>query len=602
MLQGKGAAAIRWITDCQGSVVNVNPDVVATLASKHPPSVEADEQALLYGPLYKIDDVIFENIDSSAIHDAAKNTSGAAGPSGLDADGWKRMLCSKSFKSASVDLCDALARMARKLATRLLDPEPLSTYVACRLIPLDKNPGIRPIGIGEVLRRIVGKAITTTLKPEILSATAPLQACAGLKGGVEAAVHALREVFEDPNTQGILLVDAENAFNALNRSAALHNSRIICPEFSIYIINTYRKPAKLFISNTGGKFILSQEGTTQGDNCASGLYACSMMPLMESISIITEQTDPIQCSTLQQPIAGKLLTKLPIKHVWFADDSAGGGTIENLEKWWNNMKSRGPFFGYFPKPSKTWLIVKEGYLEAAKITFKDINITTEGHRYLGSYIGSKEGKNKFICEKAQEWIKEIESLSSIAAKEPQLAYSAFVYGSSRRWGYIMRTTPNISDAFQTVEDIIRTKFIPQVTGRSVDQVERDIFALPARYGGLGITNPTVAADMEYENSLQATRELVNVILEQRTFHSIDTEATIEAKKVITRNKNAYLKDKNEHIIQQLSPIKSKYMELACEKGASSWLTTMPLEEYGFALNKQEFYEENVAKEVDLPNQ
>ena len=227
---------------------------------------------MLQGPLYKVDDVIFENIDDQAIHNAAKNTHGAAGPSGMDSVGWKRLLCSKSFRSASVDLCGALASLARKLARKLVDPDSLDTFTACRLIPLDKNPGIRPIGIGEVLRRIIGKSITSLLKPEILSSTAPLQACAGLQGGVEAAIHALRNIYEDTDTHGILLVDADNAFNSLNRSAALHNTRIICPEFAVYLINTYRKPAKLFIPNSGGKFILSQEGTTQGDNCASGLY------------------------------------------------------------------------------------------------------------------------------------------------------------------------------------------------------------------------------------------------------------------------------------------------------------------------------------------
>ena len=50
--------------------------------------------------------------------------------------------------------------------------------------PLGKNPGIRPLCIGEVLCRVIGKSVTTLLKPEIPAATAPLQASAGLQGGV----------------------------------------------------------------------------------------------------------------------------------------------------------------------------------------------------------------------------------------------------------------------------------------------------------------------------------------------------------------------------------------------------------------------------------
>ena len=67
---------------------------------------------------------------------------------GVDAYAWRRF-CS-SFKSASADLCNALAGVARRLCTSRVDPEGLSGFVACRLAPLDKNRGVRPIGIGEV--------------------------------------------------------------------------------------------------------------------------------------------------------------------------------------------------------------------------------------------------------------------------------------------------------------------------------------------------------------------------------------------------------------------------------------------------------------------
>ena len=113
-------------------------------------------------------------------------------------------------------------------------------FVACRLIPLDKCPGLRPIGIGNVPRRIIAKAILYSVNDGIVSAIGPLQTCAGHAAGSEAAVHAMRDVFDADGGEGALLVDASNAFNSINRQAALHNISILCPALylSFYIIHT----------------------------------------------------------------------------------------------------------------------------------------------------------------------------------------------------------------------------------------------------------------------------------------------------------------------------------------------------------------------------
>ena len=59
----------------------------------------------------------------------------------------------------------------------------IEAYIACRLIPLDKNPCVRPIGIGEVLRRIIGKSVLSVVKQDVLEAAGNLQLCAGQSGG-----------------------------------------------------------------------------------------------------------------------------------------------------------------------------------------------------------------------------------------------------------------------------------------------------------------------------------------------------------------------------------------------------------------------------------
>ena len=129
----------------------------------------------------------------------------------------------------------------------------------------DGKGGIRPIGIGEIIR-ILGKAIAQIFGADICHAAGSQQTCAGQEGDVEAAIHAAREA--------VLLIDAENASNRLNRQTALVNIRHICPKISTYVINTYRLPARLILGE--GVENLSQEGTTQGDNLAMAFYALSL--------------------------------------------------------------------------------------------------------------------------------------------------------------------------------------------------------------------------------------------------------------------------------------------------------------------------------------
>ena len=192
----------------------------------------------------------------------------------------------------------------------------------------------------------------------------------------------MKDIFEEESTEALLLVDAENAFNKLNRKAAIHNIKQLCPSFHQFLSNTYQLPAQLIINDSNGSESLSsEEGSTQGDVCAMGMYAVATRPL---INILQEKTNQDQC-----------------KQVWYADDSSGGGKIKEIKKWWDEMNISGPKFGYFPKPSKTILIVKDpSLLPFAEETFADtgVKITVEGERHLGAVIGSNIGREDLNCE------------------------------------------------------------------------------------------------------------------------------------------------------------------------------------------------------------
>lgn len=82
----------------------------------------------------------------------------------------------------------------------------IEALMSCRLMPLYKCLGLRPIGIGEVLRRIMGKCVMAVLKKDVLKAAGNLQLCA--ISGCEIAVHAMNDIFNSDDCEGVLQIDA----------------------------------------------------------------------------------------------------------------------------------------------------------------------------------------------------------------------------------------------------------------------------------------------------------------------------------------------------------------------------------------------------------
>ena len=154
------------------------------------------------------------------------------------------VLQATSFGSSD-DLCNSLACVAQQLSSTYVNPGGISSLVACRLITINKQPGIRPIGIGEVVRRIISKAILLVVNDDVKEAAGSIQLCAGQQSGCEAGVQIMRKCLNDQENDAILLVDASNAFNTLNRKAALINIHSICPSIAVILTNVYRGHVEL---------------------------------------------------------------------------------------------------------------------------------------------------------------------------------------------------------------------------------------------------------------------------------------------------------------------------------------------------------------------
>ena len=189
-----------------------------------------------------------------------------------------------------------------------------------------------------------------------------------------------------------------------------------------------------------------------------------------------------------------------------------------------------------------------------------------------------------------EWVDAVERLSSIAHTQPHAAYAAFMHGLMSKWTYLTRAIPNIGDLFSPLEDVIRRKFLTSLTGQNdFNDITRELMALPVRQGGLGITNPRADTPSHHDASLKITAPLTALIMEQSNRYPNTTKTeqiqvkkeAVKARKHRQQQAAAELKDKLPNSMQRA-------MSLSTEKGSSSWLSTLPIAEYGYALHKSAF--------------
>ena len=569
MFEGKTRAALRYLSENSSSGlldIDENVDerrtVLDVLRAKHPPAADVHQEALITttNEPPEVHPVLFDCLTSQSIRNAALRTQGSAGPSGVDAAGWKR-LCS-AFHKDSGDLCAAIAAVGRRLSTEFVDPEALQALLACRLIPLNKHPGVRPIGVCEVVRRILGKAILGVVADDVRLAAGPLQLCCGQDVGCEAAVHAIRAVFEEDNTDGILMIDASNAFNNLNRRVALYNIQYTCPAIAKSLINCYRKSSCLFV---GGKMLLSNEGTTQGDPLAMVMFGLATVPMIERL----KSPNTVQC--------------------WFADDGAAGARLRHLWQWWEALATIGPQYGYYPNESKTYLVVKSNKEEEAREVFKrtEVQITCVGSNYLGGALGTKGFEEEFMAEKIVQWTKEIQQLADFARSQPHAAHAAFTHGLISRWTYAMRVGANVAErAMESMEKEIAQHLIPSLTGQPPpNETIRQLLALPARLGGLGLINPTT---LKGATSKAICAPLVSLILKQEGDVLSARKIQKQIKHRVRQEQRSSLTAEADELFKRLPENTQRCMNAAQEKGVSSWLSALPLERHNFVLHKSDF--------------
>eukprot|EP00731_Ephydatia_muelleri_P014080 Em0007g1390a len=123
-------------------------------------------------------------------------------------------------------------------------------------------PDIRPIAVGEVLRRLTGKCLCAVLKQRVIDFFEPIQFGVACPMGSEKVIHGIRacvEKFWNDRDFSVMKVDFKNAFNLVSRDAVLQECANHFPDLLPWVAWCYGSHP--FLWHTMGQ-LTSQSGDT----------------------------------------------------------------------------------------------------------------------------------------------------------------------------------------------------------------------------------------------------------------------------------------------------------------------------------------------------
>ena len=187
-------------------------------------------------------------------------------------------------------ICSSLRDIVNLLASGKV-PSDISKYLAGGSLTAivkdrpDSSPDVRPIAVGEALRRLVGKCLCRVTKAKVADFFEPHQFGVACPSGAEKVVHGLRNCMDEHwNTEDFVVVkvDMRNAFNLVSCQAVLDECSVHLPELLPCTSWCYGQHPILW--HTMGT-ISSEAGVQQGDPLGPLLFCLVLQKVVSAIAV-----------------------------------------------------------------------------------------------------------------------------------------------------------------------------------------------------------------------------------------------------------------------------------------------------------------------------
>ena len=247
-----------------------------------------------------------------------------------------------------------------------------------------KNGSFRPIAVGEVIRRLASRLCCLAVRQQLPDIFLPYnQVGVGIRGGLEAAVHSLRQGLSDWGSEADLCcikIDIQNAFNECNRSTYLHRLNSVLPELEAWVRWCYCCAGEL---RFGPHQLKSYAGVQQSDPLGPLLFSLVLLDLLDQVG----QIEGLQFS------------------VWYLDDGTFVGPRSSMVSLIDRFQQLGPTLGLHLNLSKCeifWPSGDQSFPEFPPEMCR-LSISDGGVDLLGSPIlGSEEFTEAYVLNKVDK--------------------------------------------------------------------------------------------------------------------------------------------------------------------------------------------------------
>ena len=367
-----------------------------------------------------------------------------------------------------------------------------------------KNGGLRPIAVGEVLRRLVSKSLSSATRHEAFNSLAPLQQGVSVRGGCEAIIHSVSQLMssETPEHCWTLLLDFSNAFNSINRESMfveVRRASLLCQRGWSSVT-----PPNLF--------------STWVQTPSTAAVGCSKRTLL----------DPLGFSLALHPVVEHIRTEVPglVLNAWYLDDGTLMGSPEDLAAALRIIEDEGPSVGLHLNRAKSLPFIPEESDASLSSLPSDIPTTRGGFTLLGCPIGPPSYCEEVFGGRVAKVKSSLGALGDIA--DSQMETSLLRSCLARpKVSFILRTCPisHIRHSAEEFDNAVHDVLETTMGGHMSDWSWLKAF-LPSSLGGLNLRSASLHAPAAFLASTLQSSQIVERILGHQSGISSHTNSTL----------------------------------------------------------------------------